>query len=384
MSPATPTMQPERVSRNIVIGAGLLLAVGIAVVSMTIGPSLGSTGQSMVGFLIREAAYVVVGLVGFSFFFGVTQRQLSLLWPVISAGSLAALVAVPFIGTEANGSKRWISLWALTLQPSEIYKFAVCVGLPFALARYVPRYSKVMVWMVSLVGLPFILKQPDLGTSIVVGLISFAIMWTVGLEKHLLQRALLLAVVGGLLSLIVQPYQRSRLFNLYFSSYCDPQGACYQVNQARIGMGSGGLVGTGPARARSLWGFLPNAHTDFIISVIGEMFGFIGVSIIVGLFCYLIYFCGQSALQANDPTSRLIALGGTVWLGAEALINIAQAVGIFPVTGIPLPFVSYGGTAMVMNMSLVGLLANIAANQGVRRSGGVAFRSVAKNLLRRA
>ena len=218
MSPATPTMQPERVSRNIVIGAGLLLAVGIAVVSMTIGPSLGSTGQSMVGFLIREAAYVVVGLVGFSFFFGVTQRQLSLLWPVISAGSLAALVAVPFIGTEANGSKRWISLWALTLQPSEIYKFAVCVGLPFALARYVPRYSKVMVWMVSLVGLPFILKQPDLGTSIVVGLISFAIMWTVGLETHLLQRALLLAVVGGLLSLIVQPYQRSRLFNLYFSS----------------------------------------------------------------------------------------------------------------------------------------------------------------------
>ena len=126
------------------------------------------------------------------------------------------------------------------------------------------------------------------------------------------------------------------------------------------------------------------SHTDFIISVIGEMFGFIGVSIIVGLFCYLIYFCGQSALQAIDPTSRLIALGGTVWLGAEALINIAQAVGIFPVTGIPLPFVSYGGTAMVMNMSLVGLLANIAANQGVRRSGGVAFRSVAKNLLRRA
>jgi cell division protein FtsW len=303
---------------------------------------------------------------------------------VIFGGSLFALFAVALFGAEANGSTRWISFGVLTVQPSEIYKFAVCVGLPYALARFSSRYHPIVVWLGSLVGLGFILLQPDLGTSIVVGLISFSMMWTWGLERHHLQRALLLAVVGGLLSLVAQPYQRSRLMNLYFSSFCDPQAACYQVNQARIGMGSGGLVGTGPARARSLWGFLPNAHTDFIISVIGEMFGFIGVTVIVGLFCYLIYFCGQSALQARDMSSRLIAVGATVWLGAEALINIAQAVGIFPVTGIPLPFVSYGGTAMVMNMCLIGLLANIAAHQGVRRKGGVAFRSVMKNLLRRA
>jgi cell division protein FtsW (lipid II flippase) len=377
-------MNPERVARNIVIGASLLLAVGISVVSMTIGPSLGSSGQSMLGFLVRETAYVVVGIVGFAFFFGITQRQLAILTPVIFGGSLFALFAVALFGTEANGSTRWIRFGALTVQPSEIYKFAVCVGLPYALARFSSRYHPIVVWLGSLVGLGFILLQPDLGTSIVVGLISFSMMWTWGLERHHLQRALLLAVVGGLLSLVAQPYQRSRLMNLYFSSFCDPQAACYQVNQARIGMGSGGLVGTGPARARSLWGFLPNAHTDFIISVIGEMFGFIGVTVIIGLFCYLIYFCGQSALQTRDMSSRLIALGATVWLGAEALINIAQAVGIFPVTGIPLPFVSYGGTAMVMNMCLVGLLANIAANQGVRRKGGVAFRSVMKNLLRRA
>lgn len=384
MSDVTTTMNPERVARNIVIGAGLLLAVGTSVVSMTIGPSLGSSGQSMLGFLVRETAYVVVGIAGFAFFFGVTQRQLAILTPVIFGGSLFALFAVALFGTEANGSTRWIKFGALTVQPSEIYKFAVCVGLPYALARFSSRYHPIVVWLGSLVGLGFILLQPDLGTSIVVGLISFSMMWTWGLERHHLQRALLLAVVGGLLSLVAQPYQRSRLMNLYFSSFCDPQAACYQVNQARIGMGSGGLVGTGPARARSLWGFLPNAHTDFIISVIGEMFGFIGVTVIVGLFCYLIYFCGQSALQARDMSSRLIAVGATVWLGAEALINIAQAVGIFPVTGIPLPFVSYGGTAMVMNMCLIGLLANIAAHQGVRRKGGVAFRSIMKNLLRRA
>lgn len=384
MSDVSTTMNPERVARNLLVAAALLLAIGISVVSMTIGPSLGSTGQSMLGFLLRETVYVMFGVMGFTFFFLVTQRQLAIITPIIFGGALFALFAVALIGAEANGSTRWIRLGSITVQPSEIYKFAVCVGLPYALARYSSRYHPLVVWLASLVGLGFIVLQPDLGTSIVVGLISFAIMWTWGLEGYYLQRALLVAVVGGVASLVVQPYQRSRLMNLYVSSYCDPQVACYQVNQARIGMGSGGLVGTGPARARSLWGFLPNAHTDFIISVIGEMFGFIGVTVIVGLFCYLIYFCGQSAMQTRDMTSRLIAVGGTVWLGAEALINIAQAVGIFPVTGIPLPFVSYGGTAMVMNMSLVGLLVNIAAHQGVRRSGGVAFRSVMKNIVRRS
>ena len=107
--------------------------------------------------------------------------------------------------------------------------------------------------------------------------------------------------------------------------------------------------------------------------MIGEMFGLVGVAVVVGLFVFLIYFCGQAAMQARDLPSRLIAIGGTVWIGAEALINIAQAVGIFPVTGIPLPLVSYGGTAMVVNLGVLGLMANIAANQGVRRTGKISL-----------
>lgn len=369
MSERTPTVDPRRVSRYITVGTGILLAVGISVVSMTIGPSLGDTGLTLLGFLGREGFFVILGLIAFGICKNITANQLSKISPLIFTGSVMALLAVSLVGSSVNGSQRWISLGGLTLQPSEIYKFAVCVALPWALMRFAATYHAGIIWLASLVGLGFILLQPDLGTSIVVGLISLSIMWTWGLEKKILRGALLVGTIGGLGSIMVMDYQRKRIMDIYFSSWCDPLGACYQVNQSRIGIGSGGLFGTGPAHARSLWGFLPNAHTDFIISVIGEMFGFVGVTIVVGIFVFLVYFCGQAAMQARDLSSRLIAIGGTVWIGAEALINIAQAVGIFPVTGIPLPLVSYGGTAMVVNLGVLGLLSNIAAHQGLRRTG---------------
>lgn len=369
MSDAVATIDPRRVSRYIIGGTGILLAVGVSVVSMTIGPSLGDTGLTLISFLLREGIFVGIGLAAFGLCYQVSANQLNKLAPLIFVGAVMALLAVSLIGAEVNGSQRWISFGALTVQPSEIYKFAVCVALPWALIRFSHSYHAGIIWLASLVGLGFILLQPDLGTSIVVGLISLSIMWTWGLERKILQGALIIGVIGGLGSILVMDYQRKRIMDIYFSSWCDPLGACYQVNQSRIGIGSGGLFGTGPAHARSLWGFLPNAHTDFIISVIGEMFGLVGVTLVVGLFVFLIYFCGQAAIQARDLPSRLIAIGGTVWIGAEALINIAQAVGIFPVTGIPLPLVSYGGTAMVVNLAVLGLMANIAAHQGLRRTG---------------
>ena len=369
MSDVVATIDPRRVSRYIIGGTGILLAVGVSVVSMTIGPSLGDTGLSLLSFLLREGFFIVLGLIAFGACYQISAPQLSRLTPLIFTVSVMALLAVSLIGSSVNGSQRWISIAGLTLQPSEIYKFAVCVALPWALMRYSASYHAGIIWLASLVGLGFIMLQPDLGTSIVVGLISVSIMWTWGLERRILGGALLVGLVGGLGSIAMMDYQRKRIIDIYFSSWCDPLGACYQVNQSRIGIGSGGLFGTGPAHARSLWGFLPNAHTDFIISVIGEMFGLVGVTLVVGLFAFLIYFCGQAAMQARDLPSRLIAIGGTVWIGAEALINIAQAVGIFPVTGIPLPLVSYGGTAMVVNLGILGLLANIAANQGLRRTG---------------
>lgn len=368
MSETATTMDPRRVARYIIGGTGILLAVGVSVVSMTIGPSLGDTGLTLLSFLLREGIFVVFGLLAFGLCYQIAAHQLSKLVPLIFVGSVLALLAVSLIGAEVNGSQRWLSFGALTVQPSEIYKFAVCVTLPWALIRFSHLYHAGIIWLATLVGLGFILLQPDLGTSIVVGLISLSIMWTWGLEKRMLLGALLAGVIGGLGSVLIMPYQRKRIMDIYFSSWCDPLGACYQVNQSRIGIGSGGLFGTGPAHARSLWGFLPNAHTDFIISVIGEMFGLVGVVLVVGLFVFLIYFCGQAAMQARDLFSRLIAIGGTVWIGAEALINIAQAVGIFPVTGIPLPLVSYGGTAMVVNLAVLGLMANIAAHQGLRRT----------------
>ena len=373
MSDVVATIDPRRVSRYIIGGTGILLSVGVSVVSMTIGPSLGDTGLTLLSFLLREGFFIVLGLIAFGVCYQISAHQLHRLSPLIFGASVMALLAVSLVGTSVNGSQRWISLAGLTIQPSEIYKFAVCVALPWALLRYSGSYHAAIIWLASLVGLGFILLQPDLGTSIVVGLISLSIMWTWGLERRILGGALLVGLVGGLASIVMMSYQRKRIVDIYFSSWCDPLGACYQVNQSRIGIGSGGLFGTGPAHARSLWGFLPNAHTDFIISVIGEMFGLVGVAVVVGLFVFLIYFCGQAAIQARDLPSRLIAIGGTVWIGAEALINIAQAVGIFPVTGIPLPLVSYGGTAMVVNLGVLGLMANIAANQGVRRTGKISL-----------
>lgn len=371
MADASPSIDPRRVSQYITLGTGILLAIGVSVVSMTIGPSLGDTGSSLLGFLLREGIFIFLGVLAFGVCRNISASQLGRIVPLVFVVAVLALLAVSLVGTRVNGSQRWLSLGILTVQPSEMYKFAVCVALPWALVRYAHRFHAGIIWLASLVGLGFVLMQPDLGTSIVVGLISLSAVWTWGLERRFLYGALGAGVVAALGSIVFIDYQRKRIVDIYFSSWCDPLDACYQVNQSRIGIGSGGLFGTGPAHARSLWGFLPNAHTDFIISVIGEMFGLLGVTVVVGLFVFLIYFCGQAAMQARDLESRLIAIGATVWIGAEALINIAQAVGIFPVTGIPLPLVSYGGTAMVVNLAILGLMANIAANQGLARAASL-------------
>ena len=194
------------------------------------------------------------------------------------------------------------------------------------------------------------------------------VVW--GLNRRFVWSVVGLGVVAVGITSILRPYQRQRLSSMFamYTGHCDIKAACYQINQSKIGLGTGGILGTGPSHARTLWGFLPNANTDFIASVVGEMFGFVGMCVLVVLLAALVFSTGQSALNTDDMTSRLVAFGIMSWFGFEAIVNLGSVVGWVPVTGIPLPLMSYGGTALIVNLFALGLVANIAAHNGLNRS----------------
>ncbi len=287
--------------------------------------------------------------------------------------SVSGLLLVLAMGVIRGGARRWIEVGSVTVQPSEIAKLGMVVFLAAALSGLGDRVSDLRALAapvsasVGLIGLLVVL-QPDLGTTIVLVVTGWGMIMAAGAPARYVLGGGLAGVGAMVLLAVVSPYRRARL-GCFLDPLSDPLGDCFQLTQSLMALGSGNLFGLGVGASRARWSYLPNAHTDFIFSIIAEELGFIGAVTLLAFFMALVVIGVMIAARTGDPFARLLAIGITLWLSIQAIINVGGVVGVIPVTGLALPFVSVGGTAMLASMSAVGVLINIALTAPGTRSG---------------
>jgi cell division protein FtsW len=268
------------------------------------------------------------------------------------------------VGTEVNGATRWIGYGPFSLQPSELAKLTVLLFVADLLARraawmddlrFTLRPVAVVYGGVALL----LMLQPNLGTTLVVGSIVLALLFVAGTPLVPLSASAGAGAVVAVGLALWAPYRRARVL-AFLDPWKDYQRTGYQNIQSLVGVASGGLTGSGLGESRAKWGFLPEAHTDFIFAIIGEELGLIGAMVVVLLFVGLCLLGARAALLAPDRFGMLLAAGVTVWFGVQAFVNMGAVIGILPITGVPLPFVSYGGSSLLFSMVGAGLLLNVA------------------------
>lgn len=282
---------------------------------------------------------------------------------VASIGMLV-MVLIPGIGVEVNGSTRWLGWGPMRFQPSEFAKFAVLMFVADLLSKRAHRIddSRLTLRPVLVVfGCVAILTmlQPNLGTTIILGSIVFIMLFVAGIPVGRLAGCFGVAAVGAVAAAVIKPYRMRRIM-AFRDPWADPTGFGYQTIQSQIGLADGGLMGVGLGEGRAKWGFLPYAHTDFIFAIIGEEFGLVGASAIVLMYIGLAVLGAQTALRAPDKFGMLLATGITTWVLIQAFVNIGAVIGVLPITGVPLPFISFGGSSLVVTMVSAGILLNIA------------------------
>ena len=277
---------------------------------------------------------------------------------------LLAAVLVPGIGSAVGGSRRWLGRGPIGVQPSELAKLVLLLFAADLLARRADRVSErgaIVPPLLIVTGTLalLIMLEPDMGTAIVLTFIALTVVFVGGVPV-LRMAALLLgtASVGAVVGML-EGYRRARLFS-FLDPWADAGNTGYQVAQSLVALGSGHLTGVGLGASRAKWGFLPNAHTDFIFAIIGEELGLLGTLLVLALFVAFTVLGIGAAVRAPDRFGSLVAAGVTAWVAGQALINMGAVTGRLPVTGVPLPFVSFGGSALVVTMAAVGILINVA------------------------
>jgi rod shape determining protein RodA len=360
----------------LLFGAALALSVlgGLLVYSATrnVGP-----GEDPQAYLKRHALNLVLGLLLGAMTAWFDYRQLRAYAPIVYVGSILGLIAVLSpLGSTINGAHAWIVLpGGFSLQPSEFAKVALVVGLAMLLAerrdaQTEPQGRDVLVALgIAAVPLALVMLQPDLGTAVVMGMIVLGILTVAGTRLTWLAALL----VGGALAAFVavkvgvlDQYQIDRLL-AFTNPNLDPQGIGYNTNQARIAIGSGGLWGVGLFQGSQTSGqFVPEQQTDFVYTVAGEELGFAGSFLIIVLFGVILWRALRIAMRADDMFGTLVATGVVCWFTFQMFENIGMVTNIMPVTGVPLPFVSYGGSSMFANWMAIGLLENVHLRRAIR------------------
>jgi len=359
-------------ARRLFLLTGALSAFGLVIVlSASSVASLTADGTPWSLFM-KQALWTAIGGVAFLVASRVDighLRRAAVPLLLVSIGLLIAVLA-PHVGRTAEGSSRWIGAGPLRLQPSELSKLAFAIFAADLIARRAGSRDERRAIVIPLctifavLGI-LILRQPDMGTAIVLCCITASVLYVSGVETGLLVRVLLgLAALGAVVALSA-PYRRARLFS-FLNPFAHASTSGYQVVQSLVALGSGHLTGTGLGGSVAKWGFLPNAWTDFVFAIIGNELGLVGALAVLAAFAWFTWLGIRIASHAPDRFQRLLATGITCWISAQAVINIGGVVGILPETGIPLPFLSSGGSSLVVVLGAVGLLVNIARRNGQR------------------
>ncbi len=278
--------------------------------------------------------------------------------------TVGLLIAVLMVGERRGGATRWLEVSGFSFQPSELAKLSVVFVLAFLLERkhkLLARFSHFVVPVVATVGVfgVLIIRQPDLGTLIIIGAAAMAVVMTSDVPFRFVALVALAAVLVTTFLAFDMDYRTARIEG-FLDPYADAKGNGYQLIQGYYALGNGGIFGVGLGASRARWFYLPNAHTDFIFAIIGEETGLVGGLTIIGLFVVLAVAGWVVASRAPDRFGRMLAVGITVWISFQALVNMGGVLGVVPITGIALPFVSFGSTALVVAMASVGILVNIS------------------------
>jgi cell division protein FtsW len=356
----------------------LLLAIGVVMVyssSIAMAEAARHTGYRAWYFLARHTVFVAVGLAAAAIAFQVPMKAWQRLapWLFVVGGVLLLVVLVPGLGKSVNGSRRWLALGPVNLQPSEFMKLAVVLyaasyavrkaaflhaqqPLRQTLAR---GFAPLFAVMVLIGGL--LLLEPDFGAFVVIVAIAFGILFLGGLDWRLFSGlvALLPFALGAIL--VAAPYRLQRL-TAFLDPWSDPLGKGYQLSHSLIAFGRGEFLGVGLGASIEKLLYLPEAHTDFLLAVVAEELGFVGVAVVLALFVWLLYRAwaiGRQAARHSRPFAALVAHGIGVWIGVQAFINIGVNMGVLPTKGLTLPFLSFGGSGIVANCVALAILLRI-------------------------
>lgn len=316
-----------------------------------------------------QAIWFMFGCVALFVMSRISYEQLSRIMKplLLVSGALMVAVLVPGLGVSVNGSARWLGWGPLRMQPSELAKLAVVLYAADTLTRRVGqiREWKVVMRPVAIVFLAFaamLMMQPNLGTTIILATIVLVMLFVGGVPGKPLALLTGGLVAAATLFAFAEPYRFRRLM-AFTDPWADRLNTGFQTIQSQIGFANGGVLGTGLGQGRAKWGFLPEAHTDFIYAIIGEEIGLVGSMLVIGFFLGFALFGVRTALHARDRFGMLLATGITTWILVQAFINIGACVGVLPITGVPLPFVSAGGSSLVFTMAASGILLNIARQE---------------------
>ena len=344
-----------------------LTAFGLVMVYSATSAPAALGGGDPVFYLKRESIYAGIGVVLLLIASRVDYRSLRYLAPILMLASLGLCLAVLVLGEEVNGARRWLGVGPFAFQPSELAKLSLAVWAAAYLSRHrAPQSLKELARPIGITTGLFaglILLEPDLGTVISIAIVLGAILVVSGVPLRVLAAGGSIAVALGFAAIWFEPYRRARLFS-FVDPWHDAQGAGFQTLQGIIGFGSGGLFGTGIGRGVAKVNYLPEAHTDMIFATIGEELGLIGAALVIAAYCAFAYAGLRVALRCRDPFGKRLAAGLTTLVCGQALVNLAAVLGLAPLTGITLPFVSYGGSSLVVSLAAVGVLLNIAGHGG--------------------
>lgn len=308
----------------------------------------------------EQLKWLIVGLIALTIFSRIHYRLWYHLALPLLAGTIVLLLAVfiPGIGVHALGAHRWINFGFTVLQPAELTKLVLIIYLSAWFSHHEQkRLGPFLLLLGSVVGL--VILEPDLGTSIILLAIAFSMYFFSGASLYQFGFLIPITLVGVGLLAIVSPYRMQRLLT-FFNPNHDPLGASYQIRQVLLALGSGGLFGLGIGQSRQKYEYLPEANTDSIFAIIGEEIGFFGSLVVVAAFLFIVWRGFRIASRAPDAFGRLLALGISSWIGIQAVINLSAMVALIPLTGVPLPLISYGGSSLIILLSAIGILVNIS------------------------
>jgi len=355
--------QASEPDRSLVVAIWILVVFGLIMLASASSVVAYNQYQDGNYFIKHQLINYVIGLVVFLLLSRLDFQYFKKLGLPLFIFSIILLLLV-FVPGLASGSRAqsWINIFGFSLQPSELVKLCFLIYLSALFANGRSASEKTLPFFITYGIIAFLmLLQPDLGTLIIITAVALSVYYTAGGRLKIILAFFALGLLSLLVLVSINPYQKNR-FHCFIDPNFSPKEYCYQINQSLIAVGSGGLIGRGIGMSRQKFLYLPEVQNDFIFGIIAEEIGFIFSSVLVLLYVFIFVKGYKTAYRINDDFGRNLAIGIVVWLMVQAIVNIGGVINFMPMTGVPLPLVSYGGSAVLANMAALGILVNISKN----------------------